>query len=513
MKMQSKYIDIPSIMQVLGNIFKNPELLAQDDKYHFIEQDFPSDFQKICFGAIYNIFQLGGKAITLEAINDYLSSRPKLLAEYKVNKGDEFLLSAAENANPQTMGYYYSRLKKMTLLRGYESIGVDLSWLYDPDNIFDTKKKEEQEQKLDNMSLQAIADLIGDKIEDIKNQYVDEIDANTSSVGDGIFDMLKEYEETPDIGIPMFGPYMNTVTRGARLTKFYLRSAATNVGKTRTMVGDAFYIGCSRMYDNKTQKWVSIGKCEPTLLISTEQEKKEIQCMGLAFISGVNESHIETQDYLPGEKERVAEAAKIISESKILFSCLTDFSMNDFEQLIKKEIREHQVSYVFLDYIHTSMGILEEITKKSGGVRLREDQVLFMMSVKLKTIAMEYGVFILSATQLNGDWKDADIPDQNLLRGSKAIADKVDIGMILLEVTKEDIEKIGQFCKSNGIEIPNVKMSIYKNRANEYKGVYLWMNADKGTCRFETAFLTDWRYNVLKDVPDMKISVVDESAF
>jgi hypothetical protein len=85
--------------------------------------------------------------------------------------------------------------------------------------------------------------------------------------------------------------------------------------------------------------------------------------------------------------------------------------------------------------------------------------------------------------------------------------------MILLEVTKEDIEKIGQFCKSNGIETPNVKMSIYKNRANEYKGVYLWMNADKGTCRFETAFLTDWRYNVLKDVPDMKISVVDESAF
>ena len=75
------------------------------------------------------------------------------------------------------------------------------------------------------------------------------------------------------------------------------------------------------------------------------------------------------------------------------------------------------------DYIHTSLKILEEITKRSGGVKLREDNVLFMLSTRLKDICNKYGVFIMSATQLNGEYQTSETPDQNLLRGAKAIAD------------------------------------------------------------------------------------------
>jgi len=48
------------------------------------------------------------------------------------------------------------------------------------------------------------------------------------------------------------------------------------------------------------------------------------------------------------------------------------------------------------------MKILEEITKRSGGVRLREDNILFMISIRLKDLCNEYGIFIMTATQLNG---------------------------------------------------------------------------------------------------------------
>ena len=64
------------------------------------------------------------------------------------------------------------------------------------------------------------------------------------------------------------------------------------------------------------------------------------------------------------------------------------------------------------------------------------------MSSKLKDIAIQYGVFVLSSTQLNADYQVSETPDQNLLRGSKAIADRIDWGGIMLEVRKEDIEKI-----------------------------------------------------------------------
>lgn len=160
------------------------------------------------------------------------------------------------------------------------------------------------------------------------------------------------------------------------------------------------------------------------------------------------------------------------------------------------------------------MKILEEITRRSGGVRLREDNILFMFSVRLKDLCNQYGIFILSATQLNGDFRDAEVPDQNLLRGAKSIGDALDVGMILLEPTKDDLVKIEPIIASSPrFKVPNIKLSIYKNRRGSYKGVYLWCDADLGTCRIKPMFCTNYRHE-LKSIEDIKIMVDDEpSAF
>lgn len=69
------------------------------------------------------------------------------------------------------------------------------------------------------------------------------------------------------------------------------------------------------------------------------------------------------------------------------------------------------------------MKILTEVTSKTGIKGLREDNVLFMISIRLKDICNQYQVFIMTATQLNADYITAQQYDQNLLRGAKAIAD------------------------------------------------------------------------------------------
>ena len=69
------------------------------------------------------------------------------------------------------------------------------------------------------------------------------------------------------------------------------------------------------------------------------------------------------------------------------------------------------------------MKILSEVSSKASVKNLREDNVLFMISVRLKDLATDNGIFILSSTQLNADYQHATIYDQNLLRGAKAIAD------------------------------------------------------------------------------------------
>jgi replicative DNA helicase len=509
--MSSKYTDLTSVIQVIGSVFNTPQLLEYSDKYWIAEDDFDDKFHRIVFGAIYKLHEAGADRISLESINDFLKTRPTSKATYDMNKGDEWLMRAADIATNSTFDYYYSRLKKMTLLRAYNNYGIDVSYIYDPDNILDIKKKQEQEDYLDNASLEEIAKKVDDKIEAIKAKYVDDEFSEAYQAGDGVFDLIDRLKERPEVGVPLYGPLINTVTRGARLKKFYLRSAPTGVGKSRMMIADACYIGCNKIYDENFG-WIKNGTAEPVLYITTEQEKDEIQTMMLAFLSCVNEDHILNGKYEGDEEDRVLEAARLISESPIYLEVMPDFSLQDIENKIKKNIRDHDIKYVFHDYIHSSLKILEEITKKSGGVKLREDNILFMLSIRLKDICNQYGIFIMSATQLNGDYVEAKTPDQNLLRGAKSIADKVDFGSVLLPVKTEDLEALEGILSTNTFETPIIKLSVYKNRRGRYKGVYLWCKGNLGTCRLQPMFCTTYDYEILS-VEDIKIILEEDSAF
>lgn len=509
--MASKYVDTTAIMQVIGSVFKNPQILNFTDKYTVVDEDFADEFHKIAFGAIYKIHELGADKITLENISDFLASRPKSAAVFKQQKGEEWLLKVSETCLPEAFDYYYSRLKKFTLLRAYDAYGVDVSDIYDADNILDTKKKQIQEDLLDNSTLEQIADKIDSKIEMIRLKYVDDVGGEAIQAGEGIIELIDSLKEHPEVGTPLYGPLINTVTRGARLKKFYLRSAPTGVGKSRTMIADACYIACNEIYDERFG-WIHNGTKEPTLYIATEQEKSEIQTMMLAFLSGVNEEHILNGTYERDEEERVRKAAQILTDSPLYIEELPDFSLKDIEDRIKKNIRDHDVKYVFHDYIHTSLKILEEITRRSGGVKLREDNILFMLSIRLKDICNQYGIFIMSATQLNGEYQNSETPDQNLLRGAKAIADKIDYGAILLPVKDEDLVKLDKILCTNVFEQPTIKMSVYKNRRGRYKGIYLWCRADLGCCRVEPMFCTTYDYE-MKSIDDIKIVLEEDSAF
>lgn len=513
---KSKYVDTTAIVNVIGGIFCDPSLLDNED-YYFNEDDFSdNDFHLTLFGTIYNLHALGAKEITINAIEDYLEQRPKRKATYDVNKGAEYLKLLKEQTQLNTFRYYYDRMKKMTLLRMYdERCGMDLSWIYDPDNILDVKKKQAQEDFLDNTSLVEIADMIDKKISDIKLTYVNNCQAELVQAGKDAELLLEQLKQSPELGYPLYGKYINTITRGARLKKFYLRSAATGVGKTRSMIADACYIGCGSMYDLEKHEWINTGEPQPTLYIATEQDLNEVQIMMIAFLSGVDSDRISTGDYQEGEYERAKHAADLLVNGKIYFEAMPDFSLQDIENAIKKGIRDHNVTYIFHDYIHTSLKILEEVTRRGGGIKLREDNVLFMLSVKLKDICNQYGVFIMSSTQLNGDYREADIYDQNLLRGAKAIADKIDYGAMMLETTDKDREALQDICKRGGFEMPDIKMSVYKNRAGRWKGILVWCKANRGICRIDPIFVTRYDYSLV-EMEDFKINVkrsVDLSIF
>ena len=135
-----------------------------------------------------------------------------------------------------------------------------------------------------------------------------------------------------------------------------------------------------------------------------------------------------------------------------------------------------------------------------------------MISIRLKDLCNQYGIFIMAATQLNADYVTAKQYDQNLLRGAKAIADKIDYGSILLNTTDEDLVALESILASSMFDRPTIKMSIYKNRRGRYKGVILWCKANLGCCRIQPMFCTTYDYELVQ-IDDIKIIVEDESAF
>lgn len=502
-----KIVDTPAILQVLGCIYLNPSLLDFTDKYNLCKHDFVESFHRMIYKIMFQLHSLdNAKQLNAVVIEDYLSDKPEDFALFKKNDGEKWLAEIGKNAQPELFDFYYNRVKKLSLLRAYQNCGVDVSDIYDPEEVFDQKKINEQGEWLTNHSIADIVKLIDEKIDRVKAEYTGEEFQKPHQAGTGIKELLEHLKQNPDYGLPLYGSLINTVTRGARLGKFYLRSAPSGVGKSRTMMADAAYMSCSAMWE-EGGGWITMGAKQPTLYITTEQRLDEVQTMLLSFIAGVDEDKILESRCDDEENERLAMAASIIAEAPLYIEEMPDFSMTDIENQIKRGIRDYDAHYIFLDYIHSSIKILEEITRRTGGIKLREDNVLFMIAIKIKDICVQNDVFILSSTQLSADWKTATEPDQNLLRGAKSIADKIDLGMHILPVSQDDLQALGPVIGSN--DIPNLKLAIYKNRRGKYKSIFLWCKANLGQCKINPIFATTFHYeliqmNSVKPVTDTK---------
>ena len=225
-----RYYDTSAALQVIGCTIIDPSLLEEDGRYFYNESDFITDIHRVAFGAIFNLHQMGAEKITPKTVEDYLQPHPESYGIYQQAKGSEWLQNCIDNADIVNFDFYYDRLKKMTLLRGYSEAGMDMTWLYDPDNLIDIQKKEQQEKFLNNIELNKLADLVDNKILTVRDVYVDNATDHASRIGDSVESVLLELEESPEIGAPFYDLFLNKITRGARYGKYYLRSAPTGVG-------------------------------------------------------------------------------------------------------------------------------------------------------------------------------------------------------------------------------------------------------------------------------------------
>lgn len=506
--MNQNLFDKRAVFQTLGAIMKHPEYI---DEYNIVDTDYEVEsFYRLIFSAIYNLYKQNVKVIDCFAIDSLLSQYESQYKIFEENDGVEYCTKAIEMCEPENFAYYISKVKKFSFLRHLENHGYDVKNIYD----WTVTEPTEQEKQITQLDSQSITDMI-DKLEsdlilDSKIRFCFDGKSHGQLIGSGLKQLKEQLKESPEMGLPLQSPLLTTAARGMRIKKLYIRSGSSGSGKSRTALADCCNISIPWHYDTEQKKWRHTGLSEPVLFISTELEIDELQTIVVSFVSGVEEGHILDGKYLEGEEERVDQAIQYIESSSLFIEILPDFTINDIEVLIKKYHRNEGVKHVCFDYIHISASLMAEIATITNGVRLREDQILFLFVDRLKILCNTLGIFILTMTQLNGTYKDSPIKDETMLRGAKNLADRIDLGEISLPPSQADLKAVdGIIRKQINKPIPNMVRHIYKLRRGKLSKIRIWQYIDLGTSRSEDLFVTNYDYKLIP-VKATEIELMEE---
>lgn len=504
---ETKLQDKKAILHVLSGLMADPNKLSKTKEFPLDTGDFPEKFHKIVYGAMANLFLDGVRKLSPIEIDGYLSSYTEQYRIFNDNTGYKFLEKLEEIGEPENFDYHYERVRKFSLLRECKKMGIDMSDLYDV-NVVDLKEEEKQNDKFNKMSLTELVRHIEVKVIEIRDQFLFEQNSKGTHVAENLKEIIAEKQEKPNYGLNMISGYLNTILRGSRKRKIYLTSAGTGFGKSRLGLANVLSYCVPEIYDEEKKTWVKTGATGRTLFISTELEEEEIKIPALSYIACVEEDRIHDAILTFEEQKRLDKAREILERTPLWIEELEDFDIEDIEHCIEKHINKNDVDYINFDYIHTSLKLLTSLAER-GVKNLREDQVLLIMGIKLKGLCNKYDIHIDTSTQLNDGYREGAM-DQSVIRGSKALADKMDAGMILLTVGEKDEQIVNAIMQAGNFGgTPTHTINIYKNRGNKTKMVRVWIQFNMGTLRVKDLFVTDYKGNLLPHIKPRWI-VVDK---
>ena len=392
-----------------------PSILSDTDKYQIEPSDFSQQMDKYIFSAIYNLYIGGAELIHAVDIETYLQHNELAKNIIEKENGIAFLQDCENYCEPDNFSYYYNRFKKIVLLRQIAKTGKDISQFYCDDPL--NPNAAQINDKFEKLTPTDIVNSLKGELAILEDKFSTNTLVEESTAFDGVAELIETLKIKPETGVKLQGDIFNTITRGGRKGKLYLRSASSGVGKTRSMVGDACYIAYPIRYEPQYGKWVSTGAAEPVLYVMTEQDPAEIQTMILAYLTGLNEELFLYGTFTEEHMDRITKALDIMEKYKdnMLFARIPDPCASVVKNLFRKYSFQKGVENFFYDYIFSSPAMLNEYRD----LKIREDICLRLFTTALKNLAVELNAFIMTATQVsNNDEKTGGFLDFRNVQGS-----------------------------------------------------------------------------------------------
>lgn len=254
-----------------------PDLLSETDKYFLEPGDFTQQLDKFIFSAIYNLYVNGAEQIHAVDIDTYLQQNALAKQLMEKENGKSFLQDCEIESDVSNFNYYYNKLKKFNLVRDLQLSKNDIDNIYCEDIL--NGRYTEINDNFEKMQVVDIINILKSKVANVENQYVLNNITEESCPADSIKQRVKEWKAKPEIGCMLQGEIFNTITRGGRKGKLYIRSAGSGVGKalpnyTKIPTPNGWKtVGEIKVGDYLFDRF---GKSTKVLAIYPQKEKKQV---------------------------------------------------------------------------------------------------------------------------------------------------------------------------------------------------------------------------------------------
>ena len=499
-----KYYNSQASIKVLSNICKNPKLLDRGE-YKLDKEDFVGKTHQLLFTVCYNLNNQGANKINLSDIEAYLSLADNSTA-YNLffgEKNQENLewLNYVLSEDCDNYDYYYSVVKKFGLLREYLYNGVDITDIYDVNQV-DIVLVEKQKERFDNLTITDMINLVDKRVYNVKSLFTINNSEDARKSGDEVDELIQRLQEAPLVGWNTESQYLTSIISGVKKGEFYFEARDSATGKTRMGLKRAIMYCATELWDFKEKKFIK-NPCNKdgnnsALFINTEMKLlDEIEPIILAELSGIPSGRIKRKikELDKDEQERLNHAIQLSKDMKLYLEKESDYDIAYLRDRVSYHKREHNIGMVVLDYIEDTPSLMVEYKSLMKGANVSSHQMLSNLSKVLKDIAVEFDVAMFAMSQVNGEARSMGVRDANAIAGSKAIQNKCDYGMTVFRPTQAELKKIEPLCKFG---TPDTCISIFKARDSDYGQVKIWLKVNLGNGSVQDLFVTNWAYEKLK---------------
>lgn len=474
----SKIYDSNSARMLIGALLNDCTLLLSD-KIKLDNEDFePSLFHQVLYRCIRQLARRGSKIANSSDIYAVVKDKQEFLTILEDNNYIDAIQVLQDVSSSDNVMMYYNEVKRCSLLRDIASDGDNIEVWWDIENNTDKSVGLTVENILEQLEGKEIARKRKYAVSKVKEEY---------QAGTDFMKTKEQNKIAPLLGDSFQSPMLNEILRG--MFGFVIRVAESGGGKSVLTMGDLCKQTCTEYWSDKDNKFIiNTSRVGNSLMINTEMElREELDPLIIAWISGVDRSHIADGKYLEGEEDKVDYANKVLSESGLFIVDNPEFTSKSLKETMTDYVRNKNVKNILFDYIQNNGFIAKEISSETK-VPQREDMILLALTDRIKQTQRNLKVGISSSVQTNGEENKGDYPMSNCLAGGKAQVRKTNATIVQKPPTKAELAVYEMIRVQPSFEHKHLELNsvshIIKGRSSKFpKYIKVFQYADFGTGR------------------------------